>query len=46
MAGLDNEPRSGRPKTIDDAAIIAATLGAPPERLGVTTGRRGCWPGT
>jgi transposase len=36
MAGLDDEPRSGRPKTIDDAAIIAATLDPPPERLGVT----------
>jgi len=36
IAGLDDEPRSGRPKTIDDAAIIAATLDAPPERLGVT----------
>jgi transposase-like protein len=36
MAGLDDEPRSGRPKTVDDAAIIAATLEPPPERLGVT----------
>ncbi len=36
MAGLDDEPRSGRPKTVDDAAIIAATLDPPPERLGVT----------
>jgi transposase len=36
MAGLDDEPRSGRPKTIDDAAILAATLDPPPERLGVT----------
>ncbi len=34
--GLDDEPRSGRPKTIDDAAIIAATLDAPPDALGVT----------
>ncbi len=34
IAGLDDEPRSGRPKTIDDAAIIAATLEPPPERLG------------
>src|SRR3954469_8476920 len=31
LAGLDDEPRSGRPKTIDDAQIIAATLEAPPE---------------
>lgn len=36
IAGLDDESRSGRPKTIDDAAIIAATLDPPPERLGVT----------
>ncbi len=36
MAGLDDEPRSGRPKTVDDAAIIAATLEPPPGRLGVT----------
>jgi transposase len=36
MAGLDDEPRSGRPKTVDDAAVIAATLDPPPERLGVT----------
>src|SRR3954463_16831038 len=32
LAGLDDQPRSGRPKTIDDAAIIAATLEAPPRR--------------
>lgn len=36
LAGLADEPRSGRPKTIDDAAIIAATLDLPPEQLGVT----------
>jgi transposase len=36
MAGLDDEPRSGRPKTIDDAAIIAATLEPPPQRFAVT----------
>src|SRR3546814_7493890 len=34
--GLDDAPRSGRPKTIDDAQIIAATPDPPPERLGVT----------
>jgi hypothetical protein len=28
--------RAGRPKTIDDARIIAATLEAPPQHLGVT----------
>jgi transposase len=36
LVGLDDAPRSGRPKRIDDAAIIAATLEPPPERLGVT----------
>ncbi|HEU4514573.1 MAG TPA: IS630 family transposase, partial [Nocardioidaceae bacterium] len=28
--------RSGRPKTVDDAAIVARTLEPPPKRLGVT----------
>jgi hypothetical protein len=36
LAGLDDGERSGRPKTVDDAAIIAATLEPPPSRLGVT----------
>ena len=36
LAGLHDAGRSGRPKTIEDAAIIAATLEPPPERLGVT----------
>jgi transposase len=36
IAGLDDEQRSGRPKTIDDAAIIAATLEPPPAKLAVT----------
>jgi transposase len=36
LAGLEDEPRSGRPKTVDDAAIIAATLEPPPPTLGVT----------
>src|SRR4051794_24024215 len=30
IAGLDDEARSGRPKSIDDAAVIAATLEPPP----------------
>src|SRR4051795_9568630 len=34
--GLCDEPRSGRPKTIDDAQIIAATLEPPPASLAVT----------
>ena len=36
LDGLADQPRSGRPKTIDDAQIIAATLEAPPVSLGVT----------
>jgi transposase-like protein/transposase len=36
IMGLGDLPRSGRPKTIDDAQIIAATLEAPPARLAVT----------
>ena len=36
LAGLEDEPRTGRPKTIDDVAIIAATLEPPPAKLGVT----------
>ena len=34
--GLADLARSGRPKTIDDAQIIAATLDPPPESLAVT----------
>jgi transposase len=36
LDGLQDAPRSGRPKTVDDAEIIAATLEPPPARLGVT----------
>ncbi|MBA3867203.1 MAG: IS630 family transposase [Solirubrobacterales bacterium] len=36
LDGLKDRPRSGRPKTIDDAQIIAATLEPPPARLAVT----------
>jgi transposase len=36
MAGLEDHPRSGRPRSIDHAAIITATLTPPPKRLGVT----------
>jgi transposase len=34
--GLEDRPRPGRPRTVDDAAIVLATLEPPPERLGVT----------
>src|SRR3954467_75644 len=36
LDGLSDQPRSGRPKTIDDAQIIVATLDAPPAALAVT----------
>lgn len=36
LEGLADQPRSGRPKRIDDAQIIAQTLEAPPASLGVT----------
>jgi transposase len=36
IAGLDDEPRPGRPRSIDHAAIVAATLTPPPAKLGVT----------
>ena len=36
LSGLGDADRSGRPKTVDDAVIIAATLDPPPDRLGVT----------
>jgi transposase-like protein len=36
MAGLADQPRSGRPRSIDHAAIITATLQPPPKRLAVT----------
>ena len=36
LAGLADEPRPGRPRTVDQRQIIAATLTPPPKRLGVT----------
>jgi transposase len=36
LAGLGDEPRPGRPRTIDHAAIVSATLKPPPKKLGVT----------
>ena len=36
IAGLDDEQRPGRPRTIDHAAIVTATLTPPPKKLGVT----------
>jgi len=34
--GLADEPRSGRPRSVDHARIVAATLKPPPRRYGVT----------
>ena len=36
MRGLADEQRSGRPRTVDRAQILAATLTPPPASLGVT----------
>jgi transposase len=36
LAGLHDEPRSGRPRVIDHRKIVAQTLKPPPKRLGVT----------
>jgi len=36
IPGLTDAPRSGRPRSIDHAAIVSATLKPPPKRLGVT----------
>ena len=36
MDGLVDEARSGRPRSVDREAIIAATLRTPPKSLGVT----------
>jgi transposase len=35
-AALDDRPRPGRAKQVDEAQIVAATLDKPPEELGVT----------
>jgi transposase len=36
IAGLRDEPRPGRPRTLDHREIVAETLKPPPKRLGVT----------
>jgi hypothetical protein len=36
VAGLADEPRPGRPRHVDRARIVAATLAPPPKKLGVT----------
>ena len=36
IRALEDLPRSGRPKTVDEAKIVVTTLERPPEHLGVT----------
>ena len=36
LDGLDDRARSGRPRTLDHARIVSATLAAPPKKYGVT----------
>ena len=36
VAGLRDRPKPGRPVTVDEVAVVLATLEPPPERLGVT----------
>lgn len=36
IAGLSDDPRPGRPRTIDHREVVAATLAPPPKKYGVT----------
>ena len=36
LAGLDDRPKSGRPRTVDRAKILSETLTPPPAKLGVS----------
>jgi len=36
IGGLEDRPKPGKPRTVDDVAIVLATLEPPPERLRVT----------
>jgi transposase len=36
VGGLDDRPKPGRPRTVDDVAIVLRTLEPSPKRLGVT----------
>jgi len=36
VAALEDRPRSGRPRRVDEAQVVVATLTPPPQRLGVT----------
>jgi transposase len=36
LGGLEDRPKPGRRRVVDEAAVVSATLEPPPERLGVT----------
>jgi transposase len=36
VGGLEDRPKPGRPRTVDEAEVVAATLEPPPDRLVVT----------
>jgi len=36
IGALEDAPRSGRPRTVDESEIVARTLEPPPQKLGVT----------
>jgi transposase len=36
IGGLEDRPKPGRRRVVDEAAVVSATLEPPPERLGVT----------
>ncbi len=36
LAGLEDQPRSGRPRRLDHRAVVSATLKPPPKKYGVT----------
>ena len=36
MAGLEDRDRSGRPREVDHAAVVTATLMPPPKKFAVT----------
>lgn len=36
LGGLEDRPKPGRPRTVDEAEVVAVSLEPPPERLGVT----------
>jgi transposase len=36
VGGLEDRAKPGRPRTVDEKAVLAATLEPPPEKLGVT----------